>query len=235
MRPSPRQIHHGQDGFTLPELLTGMTVGLIVLLAAALLLDTAVSRSGQISDRQDATQRGRIAMERVARDLRSQVCLKTARPITYGDDNRVDFYANLTDNTEAADHRSIRYVATEKRLYEDVRTGSGPFPDLTFTTAPSTTTVLEGAAPAKETTTTLPLFRYYGYDPARTDGALVALGTPLSDADEQKVVLIKVAFATLPTRTASLTSAERDATTLQTDVYVRLADPTKPLEGPRCL
>ena len=36
----------------------------------------------------------------------------------------------------------------------------------------------------------------------------------------------------LPQRTRP---RDQDATTLQDSVYVRLADPTQPLEGPRCI
>ena len=66
-----------QAGFALTELVVAMTVGLIVLMAAFLLLDRAHSASNEISDRQDAVQRGRQAMENLTRQIRSQVCLGT--------------------------------------------------------------------------------------------------------------------------------------------------------------
>lgn len=231
-----RRLRSEESGFTLPELLTGMTVGMIVLMAAFLLLDTAVSRSGDIEDRQDATQRGRMAMEAVTRDLRSQVCLATSRPIISGSDTHVEFFANLSDDTEAADRRTLRYDATRKQIDLDVYAGTGIFPDLIFPSTPtSTEVVLEDVIPAKDGSVDRPLFRYYAYVVNGQPGEVEELATPLSAANRQRVVLVKVAFAALPTRTAELSGAELDAATFESDVYVRLADPTKPVEGPRCL
>jgi hypothetical protein len=204
-------------------------LGLIVLLAAALLLDSSVSRSNEIADRQDAIQRGRQAMEIVARTLRSQVCLKDQRPIVIGEDQRVQFYADLSE-TEAVQLRTIRYDAATKRLVEDVVPGVGIFPDLTFPGAPTTRWILEGVQPVSG----VPMFRYY--DPVEAASSDPdPMPTPLTLANRQRVVLIKVAFVALPTRTMALSTAAEDSTTFETDVYVRLADPTKPSDGPRCL
>jgi prepilin-type N-terminal cleavage/methylation domain-containing protein len=51
MRKRLRQLHAEQSGFTLPELLTSILIGMIVLMAAFMLLDRAVSGSAQIADR----------------------------------------------------------------------------------------------------------------------------------------------------------------------------------------
>ena len=60
-----------------------MTIGLVLLMAAFLLLDRATAVSQEIANRQDALQRGRGAMEAIVRDLRSQVCLGDEKePIT---------------------------------------------------------------------------------------------------------------------------------------------------------
>lgn len=212
-----------------------MALGMVVLLAAALLLDTSVSKSNQVADRQDANQRGRIAMERVTRDLRSQVCLKDQRPITVGEDQRVSFYATLSTDPDTVDIRTIRYVAATKRIEEDITTGVGTFPDLTFPGPTRSELVLEGALPVKDGSTDRPIFRYYGYLSGGTAGALQLLPTPLSATDKQRVVVIKIAFVALPTRGLAQNTTARDATTFESDVYVRLADPTKPLDGPRCI
>jgi prepilin-type N-terminal cleavage/methylation domain-containing protein len=231
-----RQLHSDQGGFSLPELLVAMVVGMIVLLSAAFLLDNAVSKSNQIADRQEANQRGRLAMERVTRDLRSQVCLKDQRPITIAEDQRVSFYASLSSNPDTADLRTITYSATTKKIVQDIVPGVGTFPDLTFPGPGTQNLLLEGAQPAKDAGVDRPMFRYYGYLATGTAGELQLLQpTPLSAADRQRVVLIEVAFNTLPTRTLAANTTARDSTTFESDVYVRLADPTKPLDGPRCI
>jgi prepilin-type N-terminal cleavage/methylation domain-containing protein len=235
MKRRLRQLHSDQGGFSLPELLVAMVVGMIVLLSAAFLLDNAVSKSNQIADRQEANQRGRLAMERVTRDLRSEVCLKDQRPITLAEDQRVSFYASLSTNPDTADLRTITYDATAKKIVQDIVPGVGTFPDLTFPGPATQNLLLEGAQPAKDAGVDRPIFRYYGYLASGTAGQLQLLATPLSATDRQRVVVIKVAFNTLPTRTLAGNTTARDSTTFETDVYVRLADPTKPLDGPRCI
>jgi hypothetical protein len=174
-------------------------------------------------------------MERVTRDLRSQVCLKDQRPITVAQDQQVSFYASLSTNPDTADLRTIRYDATTKKILQDIVPGVGAFPDLTFPGPGTSDLLLEGAQPAKDAGVDRPMFRYYSYLTGGSGGALQQLTTPLTAADRQRVVVIKIAFNTLPTRTLANNSTARDSTTFESDVYVRLADPTKPLDGPRCI
>jgi hypothetical protein len=179
-------------------------------------------------------------MELITRQLRSQVCLAADTPILAGDDNSVTFYANLSSNQNSAQKRALRYVASEKRLYEDVYNGTGTYPALTFPASPTTSKeLLRPVAQADEkvgsTMVPRPIFRYYRYAPATTTGALQQLTTPLTATTTAQVVMINVAFATLPIRKVERTTDVKDATTFASDVYVRLADPTKPTEGPACL
>ena len=230
------RLHSDQSGFTLPELLTAMVIGMVVLLAAFMLLDRAVSTSAEVSDRQDSAQRGRLAMELVTRELRSQVCLGEGQPITAGNDTSVTFYANLSTNPDSADKRVMRYVASEKRLYEDIYTGTGTFPDLAFAATPTRTReLLRPVQPVVDGTVTRPMFRYYKYKVGGTPGELEQLASPLSATDAPEVVMIKAAFAALPQRMVERATDVADATTFESDIYVRLADPTQPTEGPRCL
>ena len=175
MRRRLRQLNSDESGFTLPELLTAMVIGLVVLMAAFMLLDRTVASTARVSDRQEAVQRGRLTMELMTRQLRSQVCLADDTPILAGDDNSVTFYANLSSNPNSAQKRALRYVASEKRIYEDVYNGTGTYPALTFPASPTTTKeLLRPVAQADEkvgsTMVTRPIFRYYRYDPATTTG-----------------------------------------------------------------
>ena len=44
--------------------------------------------------------------------------------------------------------------------------------------------------------------------------------------------MVKIAFVALPD---GVRPRSQDATMLESDVYVRLADPSTPTEGPRCI
>jgi prepilin-type N-terminal cleavage/methylation domain-containing protein len=232
-----KRLHSDQGGFTLIELLTAMTIGLIILMAAALLFDTTVSTSNTIADRQEAAQQGRLAMELVTRDLRSQICLTSNRPITYGDDNTVTFYADLDSNPDTADSRSIRYVAAQKKIYEDIYRSTGTYPDLSFPGTPNTTReIISPVIPIVDSGVSRPIFRYYKYKVGGQPGELQQLTSPLSTGDLRQVVDIKVGFVALPNRTTAqnLTKAGQDATSFESDVYVRIVDPSKPTDGPGC-
>ena len=63
-----------QAGFTLPELIVAMAIGMATVLAVYAVLDTSIKQSNDIAGRVNATQRGRIAMDIITRQLRSQVC-----------------------------------------------------------------------------------------------------------------------------------------------------------------
>ena len=223
---------HDEGGFALTELLVAMTVGLIVLLAAFLLLDRAHSASREISDRQDAVQRGRQATEYLTRQIRSQVCLgNTTEPITHGSKNQLTFYADLSDGSKNVERRTITYDPVAKRITEQVFPGVGVYPDLTFAATPAETRILlTKVEPVTSPTTNF--LRYYAFDPGGAPGALRELQEPLIASDLPLVVMVKLAFVALP---EGPRPRDRDATTFHNDVYVRLANPTVPTEGPRCL
>jgi prepilin-type N-terminal cleavage/methylation domain-containing protein len=227
-----------QAGMTLIELTIGMAIGLVVTFASLAILQRATTASHEIVDRQDAIQRGRQAMELMTRQLRSQVCLgESAEPISYGDATTITFYADLGDGTQNVAKRTLSFVApagsTTGRIREDVYAGSGSYPNLTFAGSPTTSRVLlAGAKRLVAAGVDQPLFRYYAFQPGSPTGDLQEMATPLSAGDASRAVMVRIAFVSMPERTRP---RDFDSTTLQNDVYVRLADPTRPLEGPRCL
>jgi prepilin-type N-terminal cleavage/methylation domain-containing protein len=233
MRRPLAQLHSDQSGFTLTELLVTMMIGLIVLMAAFLLLDQATSASREIADRQDALQRGRHAMETIVRDLRSQVCLgDETEPITVAEENKVTFYIDLSDGSKDVEQRTIRYEPAEKKIYEDVHLGSGVYPDLVFGAPSETRLLASNVEPILDNGTPRAMFRYYAFRIGGVPGDLEQLTAPLTANDAIRTVLVKVGFTVLPDR---VTPNSRRATSIESDVYVRLADPSRPLEGPRCV
>jgi len=238
MRAALERLRGEQSGMTLIELMIGLSIGLVVTFASFAILDRASSASNEIADRQDAIQRGRQAMELITRQLRSQVCLgESAEPISYGDGTTLTFYADLSDGSQNVARRTLTFLppsgTTPGRIREDVYTGIGTYPDLTFAATPTTTRVmLNGAKLLTSAGADQPLFRYYAFQPGSPTGDLQELATPLSATDASRTVMVRTAFVSMPERTKP---RDLDSVTLQNDVFVRLADPTRPLEGPRCL
>jgi len=224
-----------EGGFTLVELLTAISIGLIILFAAFAVLDRTISASGQIADRSEALQRGRQAMQLITRQIRSQVCVGTATPIVSGTDTSISFYADLTDGTPAnpIKQRTLSYSVATDTITETVTPSTGTYPTLTFA-GPTSTPLLTKVKQILESdgTTLRPIFRYYGYQTGTTNGTLVQLSAPLSATDLKRVALIKVGFRSFAVRPIS---NNNDSTVLEDDVYTRTAVPTQLQGAPECL
>lgn len=223
-----------ERGFTLPELLITMLVGTIVLMAALMVLDRSFTASGEIADRTDALQRARTAMNRITTQLRSQICVGQQNdPIVAGTGDSVTFYADLSDGSSSSQikRRTLTYNPSTDSITESVIAGSGTYPNLTFTAAPVTSTILTKVEPIMDGTVARPIFRYYGYKTGTTNGELEQLGVPLAASSLPRVAVVKVglrAFAERPI------ADDSDSTVLENDVYVRLAVPTQLQDGPVC-
>ena len=222
-----------QRGFTLTELLVSITIGMIVLMAAWMVLDRTISASGQIADRSEALQRGRQAMELISRQLRSQVCVGNTTPIVSGSDLSVSFYADMTDGTPAnpIKQRTLTYNTTTDTINESVASSTGTYPNLTFGTA-TTTPLLTKVDQIMDGTSARPIFRYFGYQTGTTNGTLVPLQSPLSATDLKRVAVIKVGFRSFAVRPIS---NDNDSTVLENDVYTRTAVPTELQGQPECI
>jgi prepilin-type N-terminal cleavage/methylation domain-containing protein len=232
-----RNLGPDQSGFSLTELLMAISIGLVLLFAAFTLLDRASASSQEIIDRQDAVQRGRQAMELIVRQLRSQVCLgDEEEPITWATGNQVTFYADLSDGSKNIQRRTIVYDAPNKNLVERIYPGDGEYPLLTFSSTPSEERILaRRVEPIRDGGTPRDFFRYYAFKPGGAPGELQQLtngGNDLTVDQKATTVLVKVGFVVLPDRERP---RDRDALTMESDIYVRIADPSRPAEGPACI
>ena len=122
-----------QAGFTLPELIVAMAIGMATVLAVYAILDTSIKQSNNIAGRVNATQRGRIAMDVITRQLRSQVCYSATVPaVVSGTDDAVKFHVDLSDGSKAIEQHEIVFNPTAGTLVEKVWPGQGS--PLTFPT-----------------------------------------------------------------------------------------------------
>ncbi len=236
-----------EDGFTLPELLVAITIAMIVSLAAFALLEFTLKRTGEVDQRVDATQRGRLYMDTVTRQLRSQVCLSpiiSAMATRAGDitnDSTATFYADFTEGADTttkpvADLHKLAYDPTTKQMTDTTYVTSW---DKTSTpwipvvpAAPSTTRVIATDIVPDGTT---PIFTYYAYDGAATPSPSIKLNTPSAGgiplADLARVARIDVTFRALPTKGSATGPV---SALFQDEVYVRAADPNDDAPTPTC-
>lgn len=226
---SHRLVDHlaGEEGFSLPELLVAMIVGLVVLFGAIQLLDSSTQLAGTTRQRVDSTQRGRLAMDLVTRDLRSQVCLSaTETPLLAASGTAMTYYTNTGDANSTPEKHELSVTGGDLILKRYVGTGTPP--SITWPGTPtSTRTLLESITQ----TGTTPIFRFYAWGtgtPTLPDALLTA---PLVSADLNKPVKVAIAFTVLPARDFNNT---RGSASLNDAVFLRSADATDPTRGPRC-
>ncbi len=220
-----------QGGFTLIELLVAMTISTMTVLAVFSILETTMKQSNAIAGRVNATQRGRITMDTITRQLRSQVCYSPTVPaVVSGTDDAVRFHVDLTDGTKPIEQHEIVFNSTAKTLSERVWPGQGS--PVTFPTMTKNRLLLDNAARSNAPDgSVIPIFRYYAYNTATVPRPVTRLTTPLSATDIGRVAKIEVAFKTLPPGKATTAAG---AVSLQNEIYVRVADPNDPAPTPTC-
>jgi prepilin-type N-terminal cleavage/methylation domain-containing protein len=238
----PRDRASDERGFTLIEMLVSMSIGVVILLAAFMLLDRSFTTSAQIADRQEGLQRGRQAMELMTRQLRSQVCVVVppattySAPVVSADPLFVTFYGSLAESSTSVEKRTLTFSATGSgSITQNVITGTPNtvYPQMAFSGAGTNTTLLTNVQRALNGATTLPVFRYYGYDKDTAQvGDLKELTAPVAPANLPSIALIKVAFRSYAARPIN---EDNDAAQLEDDVYIRISDSSEVQEGPQCI
>jgi prepilin-type N-terminal cleavage/methylation domain-containing protein len=235
-----------ERGMTLPELLVTMTIALILSMATFALIDVTIRRSGEIEARVDAVGRGRVAMDLITRQLRSQICLGAApaRSVTEATPTSVTFYIDLGDPSTKAGAVTATATATpviaerhsvslENNVLVERRWVGTPSasdaPGYTFPAQPTSTRELlkpvEMVTP-KDPALPPALFRYFAYDTTLAKPTPTKLLTPatgsLNDVQLRQVAKIQVDFRALPSKARP---DHRASTEFVTDVALRTVDP----------
>jgi hypothetical protein len=195
-----------EAGMTLMEVLVAATVGIVVMSALFGMLDTSVRLNTGVMSRTDAMQRGRLAMDVITQELRSQVCLADLTPAVApgSSDTFVEFYNDfgegdgartttkrrLSFDPDTGDIQTLVYAATADEP------GSGQ-----FTNAPAESHMrFENAAEQRDGGVRVPFLRYYAYKWKDTRAeATEQLPVPLSALDARRVARIDIAFVARPT------------------------------------
>jgi prepilin-type N-terminal cleavage/methylation domain-containing protein len=220
-----------QEGFTLPELMVAMMIGMMTILAVYGVLETTMKQTTRIAGRVNATQRGRIAMDIITRQLRSQVCYSATVPaLVSGTDDVVKFHVDLSDGSKPIEQHEIAFDQTARTLTERIWPGVGS--PLSFPTRTIQRQITDGVVrrPSPDT----PIFRYYAYNTATPPRPAIQLPTPLSATDLARVAKIDIGFIALPPGTPVAATSAPGASTLQNEIYVRVADPNDPAPTPTC-
>lgn len=209
--PTPRAEH----GFTLVEMLVAIVSGMVVILATLSVLDISISQSSRISERVDADQRGRLAMEKLMLELHSSCIAFASNPVEPGStDTNIKFVSQSGNEayfTSVTKHEvslnSVTHQLTDTS-YVSTNTASELGTSWNFSATPtSTQPLLTGAFQTVEPLSGLvvPVFRYYKYEGGNI--SLTPETTPVSAADAKATAEVTVNFTTAPS--SERTDADR--------------------------
>jgi prepilin-type N-terminal cleavage/methylation domain-containing protein len=217
-----------ESGFTLVELLASMVIGVVVILASWMIVDASGKLSTRTTGRVDAYQRGRLALDQIAAELRSQVCLAGVTPpiipVVSGA-NDVWFYNNTGDQDAAPQKRHI-WLANGVIKEERWTANFNGAPTSTRTIIADVVPVPKSPGPGDE-----PFVRYFGFDANLPAAVNQEVSSPVSVVNAAKVVQVNLSFVARPSRATAPSALD---SVFQQSVYFRTADPTDPAKGPKC-
>ena len=229
-----------QDGFTVMEMLTAITVGFVVLAATLGLLESSVRFNVGLMSKTDAMQRARLGMDNLTQELRSQVCLDYDNPAVLpgADANSITFYGDYSDKgTRPVKRRIVFDPATgtiTSYAYQAPATEPLPLKTSSFPSSPTRTRLVLEAVRNQldDANKKVDVFRYYA-NKKGTDGVYrpsEQLGVPLSVDDAKRVARIEIAFLARPTGAKD----DKQAVNLTDQIMARHLDPNVSLD-PKCV
>lgn len=244
-----------ERGFTLIEMLVATVLGSIVFMVALNVFDNGRRASARVVDRTAVVASGRTTMDTLTKELHAQTCLGPNYPaITYADDNRVDFYADLGGEVFRPDKYSLVFAngTVTEYVYPPLSDTSWQPPSPVpagwtpgYSTTPSRTrTLATDLTLVREAGSDTPFFRYFAFSATDPIQPTNRLPTPLGVHDQAdssgklvpiddraRTVQILLSFQAHPVNPQS----DMVSTTFQNQVYARTADPTDPTHSPQCI
>jgi prepilin-type N-terminal cleavage/methylation domain-containing protein len=230
----------GEHGFTLPELLIAAAAGLVVLFGASTLMIVALHTTGRVTDRVNAVQQGRSAMEQLLQELNSG-CLANdvspiqpttatgITPVVKTDGTHLVFVSGLGDSANAVPTEHVVTVQSGALVDASYTNTGGSPPALnvaatwTFSSTPAVRRML--LPHVAQINAATPLFQYFSYaNPSNTTanslvGAAALSSLPLSASDAASVAQVNIAWQAAPSN--GLTDASR-TTAMQNSAVFRL-------------
>lgn len=220
-----------ESGFTMIEVLVTMALLGIVVAGATTIIEVVMRQGRGVLERTESAQRGRLTLDQMTRQIRSQVCLdETTKGLISATPTTLTFYADFSAGGNAPVRRQLEYVPTQRHIVERVWNP----PNAVNPTR--TTVLLQNVVQAKDETLpaapTLPFFRYWAYPdplPAQPRPDLPLTGV-LSAAQVGRIARVGLSFTVRP----GGATTDEFATPLQDDVVLRNSDPNATRPDPTC-
>jgi len=189
-----------------------MVSGMVVILATLSILDISISQSSRTSERVDADQRGRLAMEKILLELHSSCAFAGINPVEAGSEPNAIKFVSQT-GAEAYFTQMVKHVITfspelgtltdASYVSNNVLKAGETTSTWTYPNTPtSTQLLLSGVAQSKEKETEkpIPIFQYYRYEDGNLSGNPLPNTLGIKEAEETAGVT--VTFTAGPSFTA---------------------------------
>jgi prepilin-type N-terminal cleavage/methylation domain-containing protein len=214
-----------QAGFTVVELLVGMLVLGVVAVGAMTMMEVVMRQGRGVVDRTEAAQRGRLVLDAITRQVRSQVCRDaTTKGLVAATPDSLTFYADLSDGSTPPAKRKLEYREGPRQIVETVYKADGA-------TVLRQTVLLSNVVPSPDPElpddTSFLSYWKYSDDPA-TAGTLLRVN---GAAELGRVAVIRVNFAVRP----HAATDDKFNTALSDRVVLRNADPNATNNDPTCI
>jgi type II secretory pathway pseudopilin PulG len=220
-----------ERGFTVVELMVSISLSLVVLLSTMSVLDRALHHSNDVQRRAAAVQRARLAMDDVVRKIRSQVCPvfdSNSYSITAASSTSVTFYSDFGDATGVPARHTIALNPATGVLTDSLFAGVAGSPP----TYPNTPTRVRRIGTGLVQPGTTPFLQFFAFDTSAPPQAVSPMTAPVAAANLPRIARILITFRAIPEGRINGTKL---STTLQDEVFVRLADPNDSAPLPRCI
>ena len=218
-----------ERGFTLIEVMVALMIGVIVSGATLAIVIVSVHLGSNYTDRVDANQQGRLAMEKITQALNSSCVTPNQAPILVGSTGTsMSFYSGQNDHPGAIPDEITISLASPQPvpLLMSTQTLTGSAPTWTATsTPPSIYTLAPSVVQSVSAGATLPVFQYYGYGSGGTIATVpFTVGTGgLTAAQAAATAKVTIGYQVLPTDNQS---ANGRAVDFSDAVVFRLTPPS---------
>jgi prepilin-type N-terminal cleavage/methylation domain-containing protein len=218
-----------QAGYTVVELLVGMMVLGVVAVGAMTMMEVVMRQGRGVVDRTEAAQRGRLVLDAITRQVRSQVCKDaTTKGLVAATPDSLTFYADLSDGSTPPARRKLEYQAGSRQIVETVYQANE-------VTVARQTVLLSNVVrsrdpdPAVPAEDPPPFFSYWKYpDPPTATAEPVRV---TSAAELGRIAVIRVNFSVRP----HAATDDKFNTALSDRIVLRNADPNATNNDPTCI
>ncbi len=215
------------DGFTLIEMLVSIVAGMVLVLAILAAFDSSVRQSQAAIDRVEATQNGRIGLEKLLQELNSSCVWSSVPTVQAGSDGSHIWFLTAFSSTPLPTPVLHEVWLDSAGRLEDAsyaltnpQTTPAGWTSSAFNATPTSTRTL--ATNVSYISGTSSIFQYYQYLSGQLATDLThQLAAPLSAASAPAVGAVTVGFATGP----SDKSTQTDRTINLTDTATLVPPP----------